>query len=84
MTHQPMSRGLTALIPTAAAPATSSAGERAAAQLHHLRTVALPAPVVAAAVELLADRIRDPDPTTRQAAAAVLAHLTAALQTLDG
>ncbi|MGF1425666.1 hypothetical protein [Kitasatospora sp. LaBMicrA B282] len=79
MTSSPLPgpRGLTALIPTSA---PSTAGERAAAQLLHLRTVALPVPVIAAAAELLAERLEDPDPVTRQAAADVHAHLTAALR----
>jgi hypothetical protein len=80
--QQPIARGLTALIPTApTAPVgtAGTAGERAAAQLLHLREVSLPVPVVAAAVELITAQADDPDPVTREVAAAVLAHLTAAL-----
>ncbi|MEV7781134.1 hypothetical protein [Kitasatospora sp. NPDC088351] len=75
---QQQPRGLTSLIPTGR---TSSAGDRAAAQLLHLRETTLPAPVVAAAAELIADRLDDPDPVTRAAAAAVHTLLTAALET---
>lgn len=77
MTSQ-LPRGLTALIPQSQ-PTTP--GQRAAAQLAHLRTRSLPIPVIAAAAELIAARLDDSDPTTREAATAVLAHLTAALET---
>ncbi|WP_280664694.1 MULTISPECIES: hypothetical protein [unclassified Kitasatospora] len=72
----PGPRGLTALIPQFP---VSTPGERAAAQLLHLREAVLPIPVIAAAAELIAARLDDPDPVTREAAGAVLARLTAAL-----
>ncbi|WBP91948.1 hypothetical protein [Kitasatospora cathayae] len=75
MTSQ-LPRGLTSLIPTSPTP---TAGQRAAAQLLQLDQALLPIPVIAAAAELIADRLEDPDQTTRDAAGAVLAHLHAAL-----
>ncbi|GAA1170054.1 hypothetical protein F4556_000597 [Kitasatospora gansuensis] len=56
-----------------------SAGQRAAAQMLGLRDVVLPAAVVTAAVELLAERLDDPDPVTREATAVVVARLRAAV-----
>ncbi|MFE2727428.1 hypothetical protein [Kitasatospora sp. NPDC059327] len=72
----PQPRGLTSLIPQSRA---TTASERAAAQLLHLREATLPVPVVAAAAELIAERLEDPDPVTREVAAAVHARLLAAL-----
>ncbi|MFI9366919.1 hypothetical protein ACIG5E_38680 [Kitasatospora sp. NPDC053057] len=71
-------RGLHALIPTAHQAATP--GERAAAQMLHLRTAAVPVPVLAAAAELIAAHLEDPDPVTREAAADVHAHLVSVLE----
>ncbi|MCX4751343.1 hypothetical protein OG455_38580 [Kitasatospora sp. NBC_01287] len=76
MTSQ-LPRGLTALIPQSQ---PSTPGQRAAAQLAHLREASLPIPVIAAAAELIAARLDDPDPVTRAAAGTVLARLTAALR----
>ncbi|MGW6916988.1 hypothetical protein ACWGB8_24640 [Kitasatospora sp. NPDC054939] len=76
MTSQ-LPRGLTALIPTNRA--TASPGERAAAQMLHLRCATVPVPVLAAAIELLTPQLEDPDPVTREAAAAVHARLLEAL-----
>ncbi|MEV7778339.1 hypothetical protein [Kitasatospora sp. NPDC088351] len=56
-----------------------SAGQRAAAQMLALREVVLPAAVIGAAIELLGERLRDPDPVTREAAAAVVARLRASV-----
>ncbi|MFJ9844199.1 hypothetical protein ACIRYZ_27830 [Kitasatospora sp. NPDC101155] len=77
MTSQPP-RGLQHLIPTTRA---TTAGERAASQLLHLRTAAVPVPVLAAAAELIAGQLDDPDPATRDAAGAVHARLLAAIET---
>ncbi|MGK4586143.1 hypothetical protein [Kitasatospora sp. HPMI-4] len=74
---QPTPRGLTALIPQSRA---TSPGERAAAQMQHLRETTLPLPVIAAAAELIAPHLEDADPVTREAAAAVHAHLMAAIE----
>ncbi|WP_327071837.1 hypothetical protein [Kitasatospora sp. NBC_01302] len=75
MISQP--RGLQSLIPTARQAATP--GERAAAQMIHLRTATVPVPVLAAAAELIAAQLEDPDPVTREAAVDVHARLVAAL-----
>ncbi|MCX5215170.1 hypothetical protein OG689_38925 [Kitasatospora sp. NBC_00240] len=73
-TSRPGQRGLTALIPQR--PDESSPGRRAAAQMLALREVTLPAAVVAAAAELLAEKLdHESDPVTREATAAVLARL---------
>ncbi|MFH8387297.1 hypothetical protein ACH4E7_41390 [Kitasatospora sp. NPDC018058] len=74
---QQLPRGLTSLIPTA--PATTPA-EKAASQLLHLREATVPVPVLAAAAELIAPQLDDPDPATRDAAGAVHAHLLAAIE----
>ncbi|OKI95115.1 hypothetical protein [Kitasatospora sp. CB01950] len=71
-------RGINALIPSARPAATP--GERAATQLLHLRTAAVPVPVLAAALELIAPQLNDPDPATRDAAADIHARLTAAIE----
>ncbi|MFD7986770.1 hypothetical protein ACFV4M_25775 [Kitasatospora indigofera] len=71
---RPGQRGLTALIPQR--PDDSSPGQRAAAQMLALREVTLPAAVVAAAAELLAEKLdHECDPVTREATAAVLTRL---------
>ncbi|MFG2905263.1 hypothetical protein ACGF13_09400 [Kitasatospora sp. NPDC048286] len=75
---QPLPRGLTALIPDARAQATP--GERATSQLLHLREATVPVPVLAAAAELIAPQLKDPDPVTQDAAAAVHARLLAAIE----
>ncbi|MFE5586079.1 hypothetical protein [Kitasatospora sp. NPDC056531] len=75
---QPLPRGISALIPDARAKATP--GEKAAAQLLHLRTATVPVPVLAAAAELIAPQLEDPDPATRGAAGAVHARLLAAIE----
>ncbi|MFB7672318.1 hypothetical protein ACFC26_12965 [Kitasatospora purpeofusca] len=75
---QPLPRGLTSLIPDARAQATP--GERAASQLLHLREATVPVPVLAAAAELIAPQLTDPDPATREAATAVHALLLAAVE----
>ncbi|WP_354643693.1 hypothetical protein [Kitasatospora camelliae] len=69
-------RGLSSLIPV---QAPTTAGQRAAAQMLGLREVTLPAAVVSAAAELLAEHLDDPDPVTREATAVVLARLRAAV-----
>ncbi|MFF7459576.1 hypothetical protein [Kitasatospora sp. NPDC008115] len=74
---QPLPRGLASLIPDAHAQATP--GELAAAQLLHLREATVPVPVLAAAVELIAPQLKSEDPATQKAAAAVHAHLLAAI-----
>jgi hypothetical protein len=74
---QPRGLGIHSLIPTARQAATP--GERAAAQMIHLRTATVPVPVLAAAAELIAAHLEDPDQVTRETAAAVHAHLVAAL-----
>ncbi|MFJ9846073.1 hypothetical protein ACIRYZ_37675 [Kitasatospora sp. NPDC101155] len=56
---QPLPRGISALIPDARAKATP--GERAASQLLHLREATVPVPVLAAAAELIAPQLEDPD-----------------------
>ncbi|MFE3875475.1 hypothetical protein ACFXPX_13870 [Kitasatospora sp. NPDC059146] len=76
--NQPLPRGLTSLIPDARAQATP--GERAASQLLHLREATVPVPVLAAAAELIAPQLKDPDPATQEAAAAVHALLVAAIE----
>ncbi|MER8188400.1 hypothetical protein [Kitasatospora sp. NPDC094015] len=73
-------RGIGALIPTARTVEASSPGARAASQLLHLRTALVPVPVLAAALELIAPQLEDPDPVTREAAAAVHARLLAAVE----
>lgn len=70
-------RGIGSLIPTRSTLATP--GEQAAAQLAHLRTATVPVPVLAAAAALIAGQMEDPDPATREVAAAVHAHLLAAM-----
>ncbi|MET9183016.1 hypothetical protein ACIG5E_37810 [Kitasatospora sp. NPDC053057] len=70
-------RGLNSLIPISRATTPS---ERAAAQLLHLREASLPVPVIAAAAELIAERLDDPDPVARDVAAAVHARLLAAIE----
>ncbi|MFD5437358.1 hypothetical protein ACFWJ4_35080 [Kitasatospora sp. NPDC127067] len=75
---QPLPRGISALIPDARAKATP--GEKAAAQLAHLRSATVPVPVLAAAAALIAPQLEDPDPATRQAAGAVHARLLAAIE----
>ncbi|MGW7448156.1 hypothetical protein [Kitasatospora sp. NPDC054795] len=75
---QPLPRGISALIPDARAQATP--GERAATQLLHLRTVEVPLPLLAAAAELIAPQLKNEDPITREAAAAVHARLTAVIE----
>ncbi|MFF4345587.1 hypothetical protein ACFY00_37480 [Kitasatospora sp. NPDC001540] len=54
--------------------------ERAAAQLQMLRIAAVPVPVLAAVLELLAPLLSDADPATRTAAGDVLARLLAAIE----
>ncbi|MDH6710931.1 hypothetical protein P3T27_007682 [Kitasatospora sp. MAA19] len=75
--NQPLPRGLTSLIPQSRATTPS---ERAAAQLLHLREATIPVPVLAAAAELIAPQLEDPDPATREAAGAVHARLLAAIE----
>ncbi|MFE4397928.1 MULTISPECIES: hypothetical protein [Streptomycetaceae] len=75
---QPLPRGISALIPDARAKATP--GEKAAAQLAHLRSATVPVPVLAAAAALIAPQLKDPDPATQEAAAAVHALLVAAIE----
>ncbi|MFC5667211.1 hypothetical protein ACFP3U_30125 [Kitasatospora misakiensis] len=75
---QPLPRGLASLIPDA--PAQATPGERAASQLRHLREATVPVPVLAAAAELIAPHLADPDPATRAAAATVHARLLAAIE----
>ncbi|MFF4385113.1 hypothetical protein [Kitasatospora sp. NPDC001547] len=75
---QPLPRGISALIPDARAKATP--GERAASQLLHLREATVPVPVLAAAAELIAAQLEDPDPATREAASAVRVRLLAAIE----
>ncbi|MFI9162840.1 hypothetical protein [Kitasatospora aureofaciens] len=75
MTSQ-LPRGLENLIPTARA---TTPGERAASQLLHLRQATVPVPVLAAAAELIAPQLDDPDSATREAAGAVHARLLAAI-----
>ncbi|WP_189926274.1 hypothetical protein [Kitasatospora xanthocidica] len=77
MTGSQLPRGITALIPSA--PTTATPGERAASQLLHLRTVEVPLPLLAAAVELIAPQLESADQVTREAAADVRARLLAAL-----
>ncbi|MFJ8444393.1 hypothetical protein [Kitasatospora griseola] len=74
--HPP--RGINALIPTVRPTATP--GERAATQLLHLREATVPVPVLAAAAELIAPQLDDPDPATRSAAEAVHARLIDAIK----
>ncbi|MGW4697817.1 hypothetical protein ACWEO1_36180 [Kitasatospora cineracea] len=71
-------RGLTHLLPTAAAQATPA--ERAAAQLQMLRTATVPVAVLAAALELLAPLLGDADPATRAAADDVRTRLLATIE----
>ncbi|MGW4652316.1 hypothetical protein [Kitasatospora sp. NPDC004289] len=71
-------RGISALIPTART--ATSPGARAANQLLHLRAATVPVPVLAAALELIAPQLEDPDPVTREAAAAVHARLLEAVE----
>ncbi|WP_033818278.1 hypothetical protein [Kitasatospora sp. MBT63] len=71
-------RGLNSLIPTARTQATP--GEKAAAQLLHLRSATVPVPVLAAAAELIAPQLEAPDPATREAAGTVHARLLAAIE----
>ncbi|WP_030244816.1 hypothetical protein [Streptomyces sp. NRRL S-350] len=77
MTGSQLPRGITALIPSAPAPATP--GERAASQLLHLRTAQVPLPLLAAAVELIAPQLESEDPVTREVAADVRSRLLAVL-----
>ncbi|MFE6869266.1 hypothetical protein ACFVFS_22245 [Kitasatospora sp. NPDC057692] len=77
-TQSPLPRGISALIPDARAQATP--GERAASQLLHLREATVPVPVLAAAAELVAPQLKDPDPATQEAAVAVHARLLAAIE----
>ncbi|MFJ5928036.1 hypothetical protein ACIQF6_36120 [Kitasatospora sp. NPDC092948] len=76
----PPHRGINALIIPSARPAADTPGERAATQLLHLRTAAVPVPLLAAALELIAPQLQDPDPATRDAAADIHARLTAAIE----
>ncbi|MFF2630917.1 hypothetical protein ACFVUN_34780 [Kitasatospora griseola] len=78
-TPPPLLRGINALIPSAQAAATTP-GERAATQLLHLRTAAVPVPVLAAALELIAPQLDDPAPATRNAAADIHARLAADIE----
>ncbi|MGW2543453.1 hypothetical protein ACWC5I_21860 [Kitasatospora sp. NPDC001574] len=71
-------RGLSSLIPTTRPETTP--GEMAVALLAHLRTATVPVPVLAAAAELIAPQLEDPDPATREAAGAVHARLVAAIE----
>ncbi|WP_406192346.1 hypothetical protein OH807_00765 [Kitasatospora sp. NBC_01560] len=71
-------RGIGSLIPTVRTQTTP--GEKAAAQLLHLRTATVPVPVLAAAAALIAGQLEDPDPATREAAEAVHAHLLTAIE----
>ncbi|MFJ1705863.1 hypothetical protein [Kitasatospora sp. NPDC088346] len=74
--HQPP-RGIAARVP---AQDTATAGQRAAAQMLGLRNVTLPAAVISAAAELLDDRLGEQsDAVTREATAAVLSRLRAAI-----
>ena len=75
-------RGIGSLIPTTRARATP--GERAAAQLLHLRPVTVAVPVLAAAAELVAGHLDDADAATREAAVTVHAHLLAAIAAPGG
>ncbi|MFJ7250168.1 hypothetical protein ACIQWA_36790 [Kitasatospora sp. NPDC098652] len=75
---QPLGRGISAVIPSAQSATTP--GERAASQLLHLREATVPVPVLAAAAELIAPQLDDPDPATREAAGAVRALLLAAIE----
>ncbi|MEE1783024.1 hypothetical protein PUR71_08860 [Streptomyces sp. SP17BM10] len=70
-------RGIGSLIPTRT---QATPGEKAAAQLLHLREATVPVPVLAAAAELIAAQLEDPDPATRDAAGAVHARLLAAIE----
>ncbi|GAA4986719.1 hypothetical protein GCM10025734_11190 [Kitasatospora paranensis] len=71
-------RGGTRVPPAQRSPLT--AGQRAASQLLALREVVLPAAVIAAAVELLADHLdHEGDAVTREATAAVLTRLREAV-----
>ncbi|MFJ9692641.1 hypothetical protein [Kitasatospora sp. NPDC101183] len=63
---RPLPRGISSLIPNA--------------QLLHLRSATVPVPVLAAAAELIAAQLEDPDPATREAAGAVHAPLLAAVE----
>ncbi|GGR00590.1 hypothetical protein [Kitasatospora griseola] len=74
----PLHRGINALIPSA--PPATTPGERAATQLLHLRTAAVPVPVLAAALELIAPQLDDPDPATREVANDVHTRLAAAIE----
>ncbi|MFB7667796.1 hypothetical protein ACFC1R_28390 [Kitasatospora sp. NPDC056138] len=71
-------RGLNSLIPTNRTQSTP--GEKAAAQLLHLRTATVPVPVLAAAAELIAAHLDDADGATREAATTVHAHLLTAIK----
>ncbi|MFJ1796584.1 hypothetical protein [Kitasatospora griseola] len=75
--HPP--RGISALIPSVR-PGAATPGERAATQLLHLREATVPVPVLAAAAELIAPQLDDPDPATRSAAEAVHARLLDAIK----
>jgi hypothetical protein len=77
--EQPVTpRGGTRVPPAQRTPLT--AGQRAASQLLALREVVLPAAVIAAAVELLADHLdQEADAVTREATAAVLTRLREAV-----
>ncbi|MFF2631127.1 hypothetical protein ACFVUN_35840 [Kitasatospora griseola] len=76
----PLFRGINALIPSASTAAATTPGERAAVQLLHLREATLPVPVLAAALELIAPQLDDPDAATRDVAADVHARLAAAIE----
>ncbi|MGA5823554.1 hypothetical protein ACPC54_37525 [Kitasatospora sp. NPDC094028] len=77
-TSQPLGRGISAVIPGARAATTP--GERAAAQLQHLRTATVPIPLLTAAAELIAPQLESEDPVTREAAGSVRALLLAAAE----
>ncbi len=72
-------RGIGSLIPTRVQAVTP--GEQAAAQLLHLRSATVPAPVLAAAAALIAPQMENPDPATREAAETVHHHLLTAIET---
>lgn len=73
-------RGLPSLVPPAVGSGTVTAGHRAASRLLGLRDVTVPAAVLEAAAELLADALDESgDPVTQGAVAATLARLRGAL-----
>ncbi|MFE4516734.1 hypothetical protein ACFRMQ_21360 [Kitasatospora sp. NPDC056783] len=61
-------------------PRSGHPAGRAASQLLHLREATVPVPVLAAAAELIAPQLKSEDPAAREAAAAVHALLTAAIE----